>query len=266
MLAREKGWLVAWDDHRWVYLLNCEGKRQGQVNLAESLTAASIADDGSALAAGSKQGSVWWLNPDMSIRWHRQLSDRILAVALDPFGQCLAVADAKDYVHLFDLHGEATASWPCPRPMHHLTFVPAAPRLIGSSDYGLVAAFDLSGKCLWRDGLVSHVGSLVVSSDGSIIALACYTDGVQRYRLDGANLGKLKTGSGCRLLTAAFDARCLLSAGLAEELLLLDPGGRILGSHPLDKPAVGLALAPLGDEAYVAQDDGRLLAFQVRAG
>jgi hypothetical protein len=266
VLAREKGWLAAWDDHRWLYLLTGEGKRQGQVNLAESLTTAAIADDGSALAAGSKQGSIWWLNPDLSIRWQKQLPDRILSLAMDPFGQYLAASDAKDHIHLFDQHGESTSQWQCPRPMHHLAFVPMAPCLIASADYGLVAGYDLAGQCLWRDGLVSHVGALATSGDGSLIALACYTDGIQRYRLNGTNLGKLKAGAACRLLAAAFDARTILTSDLGEELLLLDGGGRILGSHKLEKPAVALTLAPLGDEAHVVLDDGRLLAFQLRGG
>jgi hypothetical protein len=265
VLAREKGWLAAWDDQRWVYLLNAEGKRQGQLHLSESLTAVALADDGSALAAASKQGTVWWLNPDLSIRWHKQLGDRVLALALDPFGKYLAAADAKDRVHIFDQHGEATAEWPCPRALHHLAFVPAAPCLVGSADYGLVAGFDLSGKQVWRDGLVSHVGGLIASGSGDVIALACYTDGVQRYRLDGANLGKLKAGGPCRLLAAAFDGRCILTAGLANELTLLHGGGQIRGQHALEQPAAGLALAPLGDEAYVVQNDGRLLAFQLRS-
>jgi hypothetical protein len=261
--AREKGWLAVWDQQRWLYLLSAAGKRQGQVNLAESLTVAAVADDGSALAAGSKKGTVWWLEPDLSIRWQRQLTEPVLALALDPFGKLLAVADARDHVQLYDPQGEVACRWQCPRALHHLAFVPARPLLVGSSDFGLVAGFDLAGKCLWRDGLVSHVGGLASSGDGAVIALACFTDGIQRYRLDGVNLGKLKAGAACRLLAASFDCRRLLAAGLGEELTVLDGGGHVQANHKLEKPAAALAMSALGDEAYVVLEDGRIQAFQV---
>jgi hypothetical protein len=263
VLAREKGWLAAWDNQRWLYLVNVAGQRQGQVNLAESLTVAAVADDGSALAAGSKLGTIWWLEHDLSIRWQRKMTEPVLSLALDPFGQLLAVADAKDQVVIYDPQGEVSCRWQCPRALHHLAFVPAKPLLVGSADFGLVAGYDLAGQCLWRDGLVSHVGGLATSGDGAVIALACFTDGIQRYRLDGANLGKLKVHTPCRLLAGAFDCRRLVAGGLQQELVLLDAAGQVLGNHTLERPAAGLAMAPLGDEAYVALDDGRIQAFQL---
>src|SRR5439155_1274703 len=64
-LVREKGWLLAWDDQNWLYLLNRNGERQGQLRTTGSLTTACASEDGSAFAAGGGQGQIWWLAPDL---------------------------------------------------------------------------------------------------------------------------------------------------------------------------------------------------------
>jgi hypothetical protein len=262
-LAREKGWVLAWDQHRWLYLVNYLGKRQAQTCLAEAATAACCSDDGSAVAAGSQQGDVWLLAPDLTIRWQKKLDVGVLAAALDAFGRYLAVADARGFVHVFDRAGHEVAQLQTARPFHHLAFVPAAPYLVGSSDFGLVGCLDLKGQWLWRDGLVINVGGLSVSGDGGLVALACFTEGVQRYQLGGKGLGRVSAGEPVRLIATSFDGRLMLAAGMAESLILLDGGGRVLGAHRLEQPAVGIALAALGEEAFVATADGKVHAMRV---
>ena len=157
-LVREKGWLLTWDDKHWLYLLNQKGERQGQVRPAGELAAACCADDGSAFAAAGIRGEVWWLAPDLSVRWERVVPDKALAAAMDPFGQYLAVADARSHLRIFNRLGHLVTQIESPRPLHHLAFVPAAPYLVASADYGLVTCLDLAGRWVWRDGLVVHIG------------------------------------------------------------------------------------------------------------
>jgi hypothetical protein len=147
--------------------------------------------------------------------------------------------------------------------LHFLAFVPQAPFVIGSADYGLVACFDLRGQCSWRDGLVAHVGSLAVSGDGERVELACFTEGLQRYTLAGRNRGRQQIGEPCRLAALSFDGQQTLAAGLSSRLLLLDRKGRALATHDLGSPATALALAALGDRAAVALADGRVMGFDV---
>lgn len=174
-LAREKGTVLAWDDKSGVYLLNRAGARQAQARPPGTVVAGCAADDGSAYAAVGSKGEVWWFAPDLSTRWERNLANRAVAAAVDPFGQYIAVADAKATLHVLDRQGRPVCRVPTHRSLHHLAFVPAAPLLLGSADYGLVACFDLAGQQVWRDGLVAHVGSLAVSGDGEQIILACFT-------------------------------------------------------------------------------------------
>jgi hypothetical protein len=207
------------------------------------------------------RGEIWWLTPDLTIRWERVMPRKAVAAATDLFGQYLAVSDARGNLHILDRYGTLVCQTLTPRPLHYLAFVPVSPVLVGSADYGLVACYDLSGRPLWRDGLVAHAGSLAASEDGSQIILACFTEGLQRYTLAGRNLGRLSAGEPCRLASLSFDGQRILVAGLSNRLLLLDPGGRVLLSHALDQPPVAVALAPLGQRAVVALADGTVMGL-----
>jgi hypothetical protein len=263
-LAREKGWLLAWDDKHWLYLLNAQGERQGQARTPKDLTVACCAEDGTHYAAAGSKGEVWWLAPDLVPRWERSVPHRAVAAAMDPFGQYLAVADSRGAVRLFDRYGRAVSQLQSPRPLHHLAFIPSAPLLVGSADYGLVTCFDLAGHWVWRDGLVAHVGSLAASGDGSRIMLACFTEGLQGYSLAGQKTGRLPLAEPCRLAALTFDGSLTAVAGLSNRLVILDADGRTLSSYLLTKPAAALALAALGESAVVGLADGPLLGVDLR--
>src|SRR5258707_6733924 len=104
-LARETGWLLAWDEKNWLYLVNRKGERQAQNPARGTLTAACCAEDGSTYVAVGERGQVWWLAPDLSPRWERSVGHRVVTAALDPFGRYLALSDAKANLHILDRQG-----------------------------------------------------------------------------------------------------------------------------------------------------------------
>jgi hypothetical protein len=256
VLARERGWLFLWDKQQWVYLFNRQGVRQGQVQLSAPLTGACCAEDGSAFAAIGAGGEVWWLAPDLSVRWSRSLPGPALAATLDAFGHYLAVSDERGNLVIFDHLGHTFGRTQTPRPLHYLAFVPAASRLVGSADFGLVAGYDVRGQQLWRDGLVQNSGCLTVNGDGSTVLLACYTEGLQHYSLDGKNRGRIVTPEPCYLASLSFDGRLIFAGSLNCRLLLLDDDGQVLAAFPVDKPPVSVALTPLADYGIAVLKDG----------
>jgi hypothetical protein len=262
-LVRERGWVLAWDTNHWVCLLNRAGERQAQWHPPDKLVTTCCAEDGSAYAAVGGRGEVWWLAPDLMPRWERAMPHPATAAAQDSLGQYLAVADSHGNLHLFDCTGRIVFRGESPRPLHHLAFVPAAPYLVGSADYGLVACFDSMGKLVWRDGLVAHIGSLASNGDGTLVVLACFSEGLQRYSATGQNLGRLAMDEPCRLAALTFDGHQLLAAGLGKQIRLLDRQGQVLATHPLDKPAAALALGPLGDYAVVALVEGPVIRLEL---
>ncbi|HKI33456.1 MAG TPA: hypothetical protein VKA46_16495 [Gemmataceae bacterium] len=266
VLARESGQVLAWDENHWLYLLNSRGERQGQARPLSALAAACLADDGSALGVAGARGEVGRLAPDLTPRWQRTLRHPAVAVAVDPFARRLAVSDSKGGLFVFDRDGRLLWEAHQPRPLHHLAFVPEAPFLLGAADFGLVVSLEAAtGQLVWRDGLAVHCGALAVSGDGEVIVLACFSDGLRRYGRGGANKGHVTTAEPCRLAALSFDGRLALVAGRANRLLLLDTHGKVLGIHLLERPAVALALAALGERAVVALTDGGVLALDLRS-
>jgi hypothetical protein len=263
--AREQGLLLAWDADHWIYLLNHRGQLQGQVQPPGQLTAASCADDGSAFAAAGSRGEIWWLARDLTISWEQSAGQRTLAVAMDPFGQYLAVTDTSGYLQLFDRRGRRVWQVQAPRPLYHVVFVPAAPVLIGSSDYGLVACADFAGQWVWRDGLVAHMGALAVSGAGEHIVLACFTDGLHRYSLNGTKQERQAVPEPCRLASVSFDGQRTLLAGLSYRLHLLQIEDGVIGTFPCEQSPVAVALGPLGDMAVVALADGTVMGLEIEA-
>jgi hypothetical protein len=263
-LARERGWLLGWDTHHWLYLFNQAGERQAQRGAPAALAAACAADDGGSYAAVGQQGQVWLLAPDLALRWERSVPQRALAVAMDPFGQYLAVAAANGGLYLFDNHGGMVAQASTPRPMQHLAFVPEKPVLIASADFGLAACFDLAGKCLWRDGLVAHIGSIATSGDGQTIALACFSEGVCVYSLEKPTQRKLPQAAPCRLAALTYTGDGILTAGLDRRLHLGDRDGAVRDSFAPDGSPVGLVFGALGLFAAVALAEGKILGLDTR--
>jgi hypothetical protein len=262
-LAREKGWFLAWDEAHWLYLLNRRGERQAQRHLPGALAAASCADDGTAYAAVGRGGEIWWLAPDLSPRWQDRVPHPATALTLDPFGQYLAVATERGGLHVFNRLGQSVSQTEIPRPFRHLAFIPAAPYLVGGAEFGLVACFALTCQQLWRDGLVANVGSLAVSGDGRQIVLACFSEGLQRYRLDGGKQQQLILEEPCRLAGLSFEGNLLLAATMSNRLLLVDDAGKTLAAFSLEGSAVALALSALADYAVIALADGRVMGFDL---
>jgi hypothetical protein len=263
-LAREKGWSLTWDDDHWLYLLARDGQRQAQRKPSTVLTAAACADDGSAcVAAGGTEFS--WLAPDLTTRWQSTLPAAALAVAVDASAYYAAVSDERGGLHLFNANGKRIAGATCPRPLHHLAFAVSVPLLLASADFGFVGAFDLAGQTVWRDGLVAHVGCLAVTGAATVVLLACFSEGVQRCAADGQKLERLAAAEPARLVSASFDGSRVLISGLKNRLALLDASGHALASEELEKPAVALALGPLGDYAMVASADNRIVCKPLAA-
>ena len=197
-------------------------------------------------------------------RWGRGLSRPATAAALDSLGQYLAVADNRGRVYVFNHLSKLVFKVTCPRPLHHLAFVPGAPFLVGSSDFGLVTCFDTSGKQMWRDGLVAHVGSLAVNGDGTEMVLACFSEGLQRYNVAGQNQGRVSVPEPCRLAAISYDGRHVLASGLGNHLRLLNRQGQVLCAHVLEKNAAALAFGAQSEQVVVALADGPVIALDLR--
>ena len=108
----------AWDKAGWCNVLDQAGRAQAQRQLPD-LVVAGAADDGSAYAAAGRSGAVWWLAPDLMTRWEVKLAHPPLALALDPFGQYLAVSEAQGGVQILSRAGQPADSAQGGGDAHH---------------------------------------------------------------------------------------------------------------------------------------------------
>jgi WD40 repeat protein len=262
-LARERDWLLARDGRDGLFLFNHAGAIQAQRPSPLPATAICSADDGSAYAIGA-EAAVCWLAPDLAPRWQRPLPARATAIALEPLGRRLAVADAACTLHLFDSRGQTLWRATTPRPLVHLTFVPEKAIVVGAADFGLVVCFGTMGECLWLDGLVAHVGSLAVSGDGDNLVLACFSDGLYRYNTAGQRLQRMSLETACHLAALSYAGDCLLTAGRDERVCLRQRDGSLRDQISLENPVVALALGALGDYGVVGLAGGILRRIDTR--
>ncbi|MHB1422558.1 MAG: outer membrane protein assembly factor BamB family protein [Gemmataceae bacterium] len=269
LLARERETILAWDGRERLYLFNHAGTLQAQRTLPSAIAAAGCAEDGSAYAVAAAQPPlICWLAPDLTTRWQRALPQRATALAVEPLGRCVAVADASGTLHLIDARGRTLWQATTPRPLHHLAFVTEKQVLVGASDFGLVVCFGASGECLWRDGLVAHVGSLSVNGDGSCVVLPCFSDGLVRYSTASPEQQRISLGTPCHLAAVSYAGDCLLTAdcqvagGTPALLCLRRDNGDIRDRVSLDAPATAIALGARGDFALVGLANGAILRFE----
>jgi len=266
-LARERESVLAWNGQDSLFLFNETGRLQAQRPSPVPIAAACGAEDGSAYAIGGSQTPViCWLDPDLSPRWQRPLPQRATAIALEPLGEYVAVADAGCTLHLIDRRGHPVWQATTPRPLSHLAFVPEKPVLIGAADFGLVLCFGAGGECLWRDGLVAHVGSLAVSGDGACVLLACFGDGLYRYSVAGPQQQRIPLDAACHVAALSYAGDRVFTADRESRICWRDGDGSLRDQITVDGPVVALALSALGEHGIAGLAGGAILRLDMRSG
>lgn len=263
-LARERETILVWDGRDDLFLFDRTGKIQAQRPAPTPIAGARCAEDGSAFVlAGSQSPLVCWLAPDLAPRWQRPLPRAATALAIEPLGRCVAVADASGTLQVIDARGRTLWQAATPRALHHLAFVPEKPILTGAADFGLVLCFGASGECLWRDGLVAHVGSLTVNGDGNYLLLACFSDGLVRYGTDGPEQQRIPLESACHFAAVSYAGDTLLTVDAPHYLCLRDGKGILRDRINLDAPAMAVELGAMADYAVVGLANGAVIRFEV---
>jgi hypothetical protein len=81
--------------------------------------------------------------------------------------------------------------------------------------------------------------------------------------MTGQKLEPIRTREPCRLVSLTFDGSRMLVSGLSSQFLLLDGSGQVLRQYPLDAPPAALAIGALGQAAFVALPEGRIVALDL---
>lgn len=263
-VARESGHVLAWDTRPWLVVLNRRGEPQGQIHLDAPLVAGAFADDGSALAIADQRGQLSWLAPDLTYRWSTKLPQRPTALAIDPLGRGLAVADAGHKLRFIDAAGhESRAPIETSRPLVHLAYSPSSAVLFAAADFGLLGAIDSMGRWLWQDAPVVHIGGIACSGDGQLLTAGCFSEGVRRYDGAGQPQPVLPTPEPCRMVALTYDGNFAVIVDTNGAVLALNSAGKALWRLANDPPVTGFGLAPLGDYLVLAHSSGRIVGLDI---
>jgi hypothetical protein len=264
-LAREGGRVLAWHARHGLFLFDARGLPLGHRPASSKIVGACCAGDGASVAEIDAAGHVSLLGNDLTPRWERPLPQGT-AVAMDSFGRRVAAADGSGGLTLFDRKGDTLWRTTWPRPLRYVAFVPELAVLVASADFGLVVCCDTAGRCAWRDAPVTHAGSLAVSGNGGVVALAHYSDGLCCYATSRSHGKDLREAAPCRLADVAYDGKTFLTAGLDHRVFLRDAEGFARAEWELSDRPVGLALSPVADRAAAALANGKVQVWSTRAG
>lgn len=255
--AREAGWVLAWDEGDRLSLFDSRGETLSTTRSPSRIVAATISDDGSRVAVlceGDSSGLLI-LSGDLEILVERPAPGESSFVATDPFGRYIAVGGRLGAVQIVDRYGRAAGRIETIQAMVHLCFIPDRPFLVGAAAFGMLAGVELEGsrstgrlatEIVWQDRLMSNVGRLTTTGDGSMILASCFTHGIQRFDLDGRNEGAYHLGGTVAHAVPDYPGRTIAAATLEGELAVLNSAGNVRWRTTLARPPIALEMDPLG--------------------
>lgn len=256
-VAWESDETLAADDAGGLSLIGPEGRLRHLTRGLTDISAVTIAATGdcAAVAYGQK---VALLDRSLSMIWSLSLYDRVTALALDPFGRHLAVALGNRDVRIYTTSRRRVADFELVRPLRFLQLSAAEPILIGAAEDGLLGAYTVGGKTIWDTHLFATCGDMVASGDGSIILLAGFAHGIQKFDRSGANRGAFVVEGTPARISTCFDGSRIAAATLERQVFLLDRGGRLLWAAVADGDIASVRCDGAGRAVTIGFVEGRV--------
>ena len=195
------------------------------------------------------------MSGDFEIHSERPAPGESSFVTTDPFGRYVALGNRVGAVTLVSRYGKAAGRIETIQSIAHLCFIPDRPFMVGAAAFGMLAGVEiepsrtpgrLAPEVVWQDRLMSNVGRLAVSGDGSMILASCFTHGIQRFDLDGRNEGSYHLGGTVSHAVPDFPGRSIAAATLEGELAIMNSAGNVRWRTRLARPVIALEIDPLG--------------------
>ena len=241
-----------------LHLLDGEGTRLEQPRDLPGVTRvdwSDAADGGLVQLAEDKAG---WLNRSLNVEWTLDFHTTISCLASAPFGNVVAVGLEDQTTLIFDAQQQLMGEITTIRPLRHLHFVSARPRLIGAADSGVLCSHTLQGNEQWAERNWTNIGGLTVSGNGRTILLAAYNHGVQRFNMRGVAQGFYDLDSTVSHVAISYIGTIIAVATVEKDFLLLDVDGKILWQAPCPDTVTGLACGPFGERVLIGFASGEV--------
>jgi len=255
-IAWEADEVAATDDAGGVYRLDPNGRLRHVSRGLSRVGRIAFADVGTGLAAAFDERKVALLDESLAVMWSLTLYDRIVGLALDPFGKHLAGSLASRDVRIYTTSRRPIAEFEVVRPARFLKFAATEPLLIGAAEDGLLAAWQLSGKPLWDVRLFASCGDLAMSGNAATILLAGFAHGIQRFDAAGTNRGAFVVEGTPSRIATSYDGARIAAATIERQLYFLDRGGDLRWAAETPDDVVALACDAAGRSIIVGFASG----------
>jgi WD40 repeat protein len=172
--------------------LNLERDLLKIIDLPQVVTTVAFSPDGTRIAAGSAEKTVWiWDTDGKLIGQPLQHDDAVTSVAFSPDGTRIATGSADKTVRLWDTDGK-----PIGQPLQHddavtsVAFSPDGTRIATGSADKTVRLWDTDGKPIGQP--LQHEGwvNAVAIGPNGTIAVACADKTVRLWDTDGKSIGQ----------------------------------------------------------------------------
>ncbi len=265
-LARETGEVLAADEIGSLYRIDRRGEYSAVNRIREPIRQVAFSDDGQFAAALAGETQVHRFDRQLQTQWHLDLPEQCLQVAIDPYGQYIAVSLADGGNLIFNAQKRRVAGFASIRPLTHLKFLTAEPALLGAAEHGLLCCHSLTGDCQWEEKLWSNVGRLAATGDGELIYIAGFNHGVQTFDGSGAPIGSYIVEGTVNRIATSYEPHRLIASTVEKHLYWLDADGELLWATVTPEHVAQLSCDPFGEWAVCGFANGQVICLDWSRG
>ena len=256
--GRESGETLAADESGGLYLLDRQGQITALTRGFHGVLSIAWSDSGNGGAVLLEDRKVCRLTPRLTVDWSRELPDSPLAVAVDPFGNNIAVSMADAATIVLDWKKNLTCEFSTIRPLKFLRFVSTDRKLIGAAEYGLLCCHDFSGNELWNEKIWTNIGDLSITGKADTVLMAGFNHGIQVFDADGGQCGAYMVEGAPNRVSTTFTRERVAATTIEHYLYWMDSDGELLWATEADEDFVGLHSDPLGNGLVCGLRSGRI--------
>ncbi len=258
-LASESGEVLAADQSGGLYLFDRKGKVIAVSRGFGRLKGVDWSDAGDGGAAAISDRTLAFINRELKPVWTRDLPDDILAVAVDPFANYLAVGLANGTNVVFDRTKKFACRFDTIRPLSFIRFLASEPIIVGAADYGHLCCHEADGGEIWNEKLWSAIGDLAVSGDGDLIYIAGFSHGVQAFDgRTGKQSATLMMEGTPQHVSTSFARKRLVASTIEHTAYWMDGQGEPIWAAELPDEISRVRCDPLGRGFVCGLSNGRL--------
>ncbi|MBS0263131.1 MAG: hypothetical protein JSS02_14400 [Planctomycetes bacterium] len=258
-LARETGEVLAVDDSGRLVTLDRTGNVAEQTQGPTGIRALTWSDTGHGGIALVGEEKLYWFNRSLRLQGWLELSEPILALALEGHGQYAAVSLADCHTVLYDANQTQIRRFKTSLPLVTLEFLVNQPAVIGTADHGLICCRGFDGQPLWQQALLTNVGDLAVTGDGDQILLACYGHGIQCFDATGRQLGSYQLEGTVSRIATSFCPSHIAAVTMERQFYLITTQGQVEFQCPLPDDVCRLACDPLRRGVLIGFKRGQIV-------